>query len=63
MMNWSERGMVWHYRRCSNSTAMQGFEDYAKEKRVACELIRTQYHRGNGGRGNGEHQSDLAVAF
>jgi len=55
--------MVWYYRRCSNSTAMQGFEDYAKEKRVACELIRTQYHRGNGGRGNGEHQSDLAVAF
>ena len=22
-------GMAWHYRRYSNATAMQGFEDYA----------------------------------
>ena len=27
-------GMAWHYRRYSNSTAMQGFEDYAKENKI-----------------------------
>ena len=27
-------GMAWHYRQYSNSTAMQGFEDYAKEHKI-----------------------------
>ncbi len=27
-------GMAWHYRRYSNSTAMQGFEDYARANKI-----------------------------
>ena len=27
-------GMAWHYRKYSNSTAMQGFENYARANRI-----------------------------
>ena len=50
-------GMAWHYRRYSNSTAMQGFEDYAKENKIGLWADKNPIARGIGGRGNDSYFS------